>query len=67
MCEFTFVRETEIVLFVLCMCAVGGVVLQTAVMIQTHKKFKRTLFIRTKTRNLQIFGLIPFVKLQNET
>ena len=26
--EFTFVREAEIVLFVLCMCAVGGVVLQ---------------------------------------
>ena len=26
--EFTFVREAEIVLFVLCMCAAGGVVLQ---------------------------------------
>ena len=25
--EFAFVRETEIVLFVLCMCAVSGVVL----------------------------------------
>ena len=28
--------------------------------------FKRTLFIRTKL-NLRIFGVIPFVKLQNDT
>ena len=34
--------------------------------IQTHKKFERTLFIRTK-HNLQIFGVIPFNKLQNDT
>ena len=27
--EFAFVRETEVVLFVLCMCAIGGVVLHT--------------------------------------
>ena len=33
--------------------------------IQTHKRFKRTLFIRTKT--LEIFGVIPFIKLQNDT
>ena len=24
------------------------------------------LFIRTKTQNLQIFGVIPFVKIQND-
>ena len=34
--------------------------------IQTHKRFKRTLFIRTK-HSMQIFGLIPFIKLQNDT
>ena len=31
--------------------------------IQIHKRFKRTLFIRTK-HNSQIFGEIPFIKLQ---
>ena len=30
------------------------------------KRFKRTLFIRTR-QNQQIFGVIPFVKLQNST
>ena len=34
--------------------------------IQTHKRFKRTLFIRTK-HNMQIFRVIPFIKLQNDT
>ena len=34
--------------------------------IQTHKMFKRTLFIRTK-HNIRIFGVIPFIKLQNDT
>ena len=34
--------------------------------IQTHKRFKRTLFIRTRQNQL-IFGEIPFVKLQNDT
>ena len=34
--------------------------------IQTHKRFKRTLFIRTK-HNMRIFGLIPFIELQNDT
>ena len=29
-----------------------------------NKRFKRTLFIRTK-RNLQIFGAIPFIRLQS--
>ena len=33
---------------------------------QTHKMFKRTLFIRTKHK-LRIFVLIPFIKLQNDT
>ena len=30
------------------------------------KRFKRTLFMRTKY-SMQILGVIPFVKLQNET
>ena len=34
--------------------------------IQTLKRFKRTLFIKTK-HNLQIFRGILFVKLQNDT
>ena len=34
--------------------------------IQTHKRFKRMLSIRVK-HNLQIFGAIPFIKLQNNT
>ena len=33
---------------------------------QTHKTFKGTLFIRTK-HNMQILGVIPCIKLQNET
>ena len=33
-----------------------------------HRKgSKERLFIRTQTHNLPIFGVIPFVKLQNET
>ena len=35
-------------------------------MIQTHKRFKIRLFIRTK-HNMRIFGTIPFIKLQNDT
>ena len=31
-----------------------------------EKRFKITLFIRTK-HNMQIFGVIPFIKLQNDT
>ena len=34
--------------------------------IQTYKIIKRTQFIRTR-QNQQIFGLIPYVKLQNDT
>ena len=41
----------------------------------THTRLKnkaktekqQLLFIWTRTHNLQIFGLIPFVKLQNDT
>ena len=33
---------------------------------QTCKRFKRMLFIRIK-HNLQILGVIPFIKLQNNT
>ena len=33
-------------------------------LIQTHKRFKIMLFIRTK-HNMQIFGVISFIKLQN--
>ena len=32
-----------------------------------NKKQKKRLFIGTQTHNLQIFGVIPFVKLQNDT
>ena len=32
--------------------------------VQTHKRFQRTLFIRTK-HNLHVFGVISFIKLQN--
>ena len=39
--------------------------LMTQSQIQTYKRFKR--FIRTEIRNLQIFCVIPFVKLQNDT
>ena len=35
-------------------------------LIQTQKRFKRTPCIRTRTQ-LQMFGLIPFVKLQKDT
>ena len=31
------------------------------------KSSKERLFIRTQTHNLQIFGVIPFDKLQNDT
>ena len=33
--------------------------------IQTHKRFKRMLFIRVK-HNMHIFRVIPFMKLQND-
>ena len=32
----------------------------------THKRFRITLFTRTK-HNMRIFGIIPFMKLQNDT
>ena len=35
-------------------------------LIRTDKRFKRTLFIGTK-RNMRIFGVIPFIKLQSDT
>ena len=35
-------------------------------MIYTHTRFKRTLFIRTRQKQ-QTFGVVPFVKLQNDT
>ena len=31
------------------------------------KGSKERLFIMTQTHNMQIFGVIPFVKLQNDT
>ena len=34
--------------------------------LQTHKRFKRTLFIRTE-HNPQIFRVILFMKLQDNT
>ena len=34
--------------------------------IQIHKRFKRTVLIRTR-QNQQIFGVIAFFKLQNNT
>ena len=34
--------------------------------IQAHKRLKRALYIRTKL-NIRIFGVIPFIKLQNDT
>ena len=33
---------------------------------QTHKRFNIRLFVRTK-HNIRFFGVIPFVKLQNDT
>ena len=34
--------------------------------LQTHERFKRTLFIQTETQSA-IFRVIPFIKLQNDT
>ena len=34
--------------------------------LQRHKRFKVTLFIRTK-HNMRIFELIPLIELQNDT
>ena len=31
------------------------------------KLSKERLFLKTQTHNLQIFGVIPFIKLQNDT
>ena len=39
--------------------------MMTVYKIQTHERFKRTLFIRTR-QNQQIVGVIPFVELQND-
>ena len=35
--------------------------------ITTHDVSKERLFVRTQAYSLQIFGLIPFVKLRNDT
>ena len=35
--------------------------------IHTHERWKRRLFIRTKTRSANFLGVIPFAKLQNNT
>ena len=43
-----------------------SVTLYSSHKVQTHKMFKRTLFIRTKY-NMQIFEVIAFIKLQNDT
>ena len=42
--DFTFVREAEIVLFVLCMCAVSGVVLQPSVVVYFLSVTRMTTF-----------------------
>ena len=34
--------------------------------IQTHTRFRIMLFIRTK-HNMRVFGVMPFIKLQNDT
>ena len=39
----------------------------TDVWIQTKQSLKERLFIRTQTQNLQMFGVIRLVKLQNDT
>ena len=63
------VREDVAVAVVLaCMCVYGctdSVVLYLVYTL-THKMFKRMLFITTK-HNTQILGVIPFIKLQNDT
>ena len=41
-------------------------ILKLHIKIQTHKRFKRTLLVKTK-HNLRIFGVIPFIKLKNDT
>ena len=43
-----------------------SITLHSSHKVQTHKMFKRTLFIRTK-HNMQMFGVIAFIKLQNDT
>ena len=40
--------------------------LQTENIVQTHKRFKIMLFIRTK-QDMRIYGVIPFIKLQKTT
>ena len=45
---------------------VGRIRRKKKISIQTHERFKSTLFIRTK-HSMRIFGLIPFTKLQNDT
>ena len=57
-----------------CVCWQKGLEQSAAIMtsdvyvsqIQTYERFERTLFIRPR-QNQQIFGVIPFVKLQNDT
>ena len=35
--------------------------------IQTHQRLKKTRYLLGPKHNLQIFGVIPFIKLQNDT
>ena len=50
---FDLIKKGQVVMCVLCF-------------VLKHKRFRRTLFIRTK-RNMRIFGVSPFIKLQNDT
>ena len=47
--------------------SVAGLSATTTTRSKHIKDSKERLFIRTQTHNLQIFGVIPFVKLQNNT
>ena len=45
---------------------IGRIFLSLYFWIQTHERFKIMLYIRTK-HNMPIFGVIPFIKLQDDT
>ena len=61
-----FATELPLVLYRFYKLTCLDVITNICFMIETRKRFKTTLFIRTR-HNTRIFGAVPFIKLQNDT
>ena len=62
MCRPTDVPRVNVSLIMIIILIIMIIIIK----VQIRKRLKRTLFIRTK-HDMRIFGVIPFIKLQNNT